>query len=346
MKISPIILSIIALTFFHGVKALGQGARIANVNAEQNFKNIIVSYDIKGSGIDDRYNIKLLCSTNGGRAFGFPLEEVSGDIGYNIGGGNDKQIIWDVLSEVSSFSYTDVVFKVIAEPISNDLVDMVFVEGASFIMGNNSGEADEKPAHQVLLSDFYMSRTEITVGQYKEFCEQSGYEMPASNAVYSDNHPITYVSHSDATAFCEWLSEISGKKYRLPTEAEWEYAARGGAQQDNTVTKASPDKDNYAWSRANTGGYGHNEVKLLKANSLGLYDMIGNVWEWCDDWYSSSFYRYSPPSNPKGPPNGKVKVARGGSWREPAEGISNMFRFYVSPTAKTNYLGFRIVREQ
>ena len=141
------------------------------------------------------------------------------------------------------------------------------------------------------------------------------------------------------------MSDITGETYRLPTEAEWEYGAKGGIHQDFITLSGSDNIDQIAWHRGNTGGYAHFEVGQLEPNSLNLYDMNGNVWEWCEDWYGKSFYAYSLSVNPNGPPNGKVKVARGGSWRTPPEKINNMYRFYMTPTANTNYVGFRIVRE-
>lgn len=325
--------------------AIGQEVRIKNVNAEQNFNTIIIKYDIDGAYQDKKFMVKLFCSTNGGKAYGEPLIKVSGDIGYNIAGGEGKKIIWDVLSEVSEFSYNNVVFKVTAEPITHVVVDMIFIEGGEFLMGNNNGESDEKPAHHVTVSNFFISKTEITVAHYRDYCFQKGIQMPDKNITWIDDHPITYVSYYDAKAYCNWLSEITGETYRLPTEAEWEYAARGGVNQDFITLSGSDDINEVAWHRGNTGGYAHFKVGQLKPNSLNLYDLNGNVWEWCEDWYGLTYYAYSISVNPIGPPSGTKKVARGGSWRTPTEKVNNTFRFFMTPTARTNYVGFRVVRE-
>lgn len=322
-----------------------QDVEVRNVVAAQNFDDIVVTYDLLSENESLTYTVTLYCSTNGGKVFGDPLKNAQGDVGFNISPGEGKKITWRVLDEVPQFVYDDVVFKVTAKANSRGIIDLVFVEGGRFIMGNANGQADEKPEHEVHLSNFYISQYEITVKQYKEFCEKSGRSMPESNSEWLDDHPMTYVSWDDAKAYCNWLSEMTGEKYRLPTEAEWEYVAKGGIHGFENTEPPSLEIDNYAWHRGNTGGYGHYKVGTLKPNALRIYDIIGNVWEWCEDWYSGAYYNYSPGLNPHGPPKGKVKVARGGSWRESADKISETLRFYQSPSSMTSYVGFRVVKE-
>jgi len=330
---------------FTATIAFSQDVEVKNVIAAQNFNDIIVSYDLLSENESLRYTVSLYCSTNGGKVFGDPLRNTKGDVGFNVTPGEGKKITWGVLEEHRQFVYDDVVFKVKVRANTSGIIDLVLVEGGSFTMGNILGEEDEKPAHVVQLSNFYISKHEITVKQYKEYCEKTRKSMPESNVQWLDYHPITYVSWEDAKGYCHWLSETTGEKYRLPTEAEWEYAAKGGMNEDQDTKATRSETDKYAWHKGNTGGYGHYQVGKLKPNELGIYDIIGNVWEWCEDWYGKTYYTYSPGLNPPGPPNGKIKVARGGSWREPGEKISETYRFYQSPTSRTNYVGFRVVKE-
>jgi formylglycine-generating enzyme required for sulfatase activity len=325
--------------------AFSQDVEVKNVIAAQNFNDIIVSYDLLSENASQKFTVELYCSTNGGIVFGDPLNTVEGDVGFNISPGEGKKITWDVLEEVNQFVYDDVVFKVKATANAGGIVDLVLIEGGSFIMGNENGQEDEKPEHEVQLSNFYISKYEITVKQYEEFCKKSGKEMPESNSEWLDDHPMTYISWEDAKEYCSWLSEMTGEKYRLPTEAEWEYVAKGGIHGSSNTEPSKNEIDNYAWHKGNTGGYAHYEVGKLKPNDLGIYDIIGNVWEWCEDWYGKTYYAYAPGFNPPGPPRGKTKVARGGSWREPGDIITETYRFYQSPTSRTNYVGLRVVKE-
>jgi formylglycine-generating enzyme required for sulfatase activity len=335
----------VAVFFFSVNFAFPQDVDVKNVNAEQNFNDIIITYDLLSEGQPGNYTVTLYCSTNGGKVFGDPLRHVKGDVGFDISPGPDKKITWTVLDEVSQFVYDDVVFKVRATANTGSLMDLVLIEGGGFTMGNDMGEEDEKPAHEVHLSNFYISRYELTVKQYREYCEKTGRNMPEASIQWRDEHPMTHVSWEDAKMYCKWLSETTGETYRLPTEAEWEYVARGGISGTAYSVSGTTDLDSYAWHRGTAGGYAHYEVGQLRPNELGIYDIIGNVWEWCEDWYSKAYYAHSPGYNPTGPPSGRYKVARGGSWREPANKISETFRFFQSPTVKTNYVGFRVVKE-
>jgi len=332
---------------FTATIAFSQDVEVKNVFAAQNFNDIIVAYDLLSDNESQKYTVTLYCSTNGGKVFGDPIINAKGDVGFNVSPGEGKKIIWDVLDEFNQFVYDDVVFKVRAWANTSDFMDLVLIEGGSFTMGNASGQEDEKPAHEVQLSNFYISKYEITVKQYEEFCEKKGRNMPESNSEWRDNHPMTYVSWEDAKEYCNWLSELTGDKYRLPTEAEWEYVAEGGIYNKSTSKIETEDIDEYAWHKRNTGGFSHSEVGLLKANVLGVYDIIGNVWEWCEDWYHKDYYSFSPKLNPKGPQSGryKVKVARGCSYDNYPESITRTVRIFVTYTKQENHIGFRVVKE-
>jgi formylglycine-generating enzyme len=159
--------------------------------------------------------------------------------------------------------------------------EMILVEGGTFIMGSNGGEIWEKPAHTVTLSTYKISKYEVTKAQYKAFCTAIGREMPdyPDYPGWKDKHPIGYVTFEDANAYCNWLSEKEGAKYRLPTEAECEYAARGGNKSKGYKYSGSNDPDEVEIGPDAEAL----KVGLKRPNELGLYDMSGNVAEWCMD---------------------------------------------------------------
>ncbi|MCC5917868.1 MAG: SUMF1/EgtB/PvdO family nonheme iron enzyme, partial [Cryomorphaceae bacterium] len=252
---------------------------------------------------------------------------------------------------------------------------MVFVEGGTFTMGctreqNDDCSDDEKPAHKVSLDDFFIGKYEVTVAQFAAFIEATGYitdaDKDGGSWVWTGtkveiqkgvnwrcdvngkkrpqtefDHPVIHVSWNDAMAFCEWMSEITDKKYRLPTEAEWEYAARGGNRSRGFKYSGSNNMDDVAWYRDNSNTKTHT-VGQKQPNELGLYDMSGNVWEWCSDWYSGSFYASSPISNPAGPPLGSRRVLRGGSWNGIATYCRVTIRISYIPYTRYDYNGFRV----
>ena len=209
---------------------------------------------------------------------------------------------------------------------------MIYVEGGTFAMGSNSGESDEKPIHNVTLDSYYIGETEITQAQWRA--------VMGSNPSYykGDNRPVEYVSWNDAQEFCKKLSELTGKRYVLPTEAQWEYAARGGNQSKGYTYSGSNNIDEVAKYDSNGG---HSKVKSKKPNELGIYDMSGNVWEWCSDWYGS--YSSSSQTNPQGPISGSRRVLRGGSWNYFASYCRVANRYYYSPSYTYYYYGFRVV---
>ncbi|MGH7599019.1 MAG: SUMF1/EgtB/PvdO family nonheme iron enzyme [bacterium] len=202
--------------------------------------------------------------------------------------------------------------------------EMVLIHGSSFMMGSNDGEDDEKQVHQVYVDDFYLDKYEVTVAQYAQFLQANPSQTKPDNwneQLQHSNRPVVYVSWEEATAFCEWLSKQRGKRVRLPTEAEWEYAARGGLQGKKYLwgDEISAAKANYDVDGSRQAGWGNakrylKDVDSFSPNGFGLYNMAGNVWEWCADRYGSDYYKASPSRNPKGPDSGTVRVLRGGSW--------------------------------
>jgi formylglycine-generating enzyme required for sulfatase activity len=191
-----------------------------------------------------------------------------------------------------------------------------------------------------------MGKYEVTVAEYKAFCTATGRTMPvAPSWGWNDKHPMVYVSFDDANAYCNWLSETTGKNYRLPTEAEWEYAARGGNKSRGYTYSGSDDADEASWSSDNAGEQTQ-ACGRKKANELGLYDMSGNVWEWCTDWYSDTDYSSSPSTNPIGPSSGSYRVLRGGSWYFTADICRVDRSSRSSPGRRDSNYGFRVVVPQ
>jgi sulfatase modifying factor 1 len=243
-------------------------------------------------------------------------------------------------------AYTETVTSQNGDTIS---FEMVGVPGGTFVMGSSEGEAggkeDERPQHKVRVSAFYLCTTETTIELFEAYYEetvgakrsyspggQTGDEVHAitgSTPVYGDvtmgygkKHPAIAMTWHNATTFCEWLSQKTGRKYRLPTEAEWEYACRAGTSSIFGFGKDPKRLGDFTWYEANSDGEPH-EVGKKKPNALGLYDMSGNVCEWVNDFYSAEAYRdaakESPSVNPQGPSGGRVHVARGGDYSSSIE---------------------------
>ena len=211
---------------------------------------------------------------------------------------------------------------------------MIYVEGGTFAMGSNSGESDERPVHNVTLDSYYVGETEITQAQWRAV-------MGSNPSRYTgDNRPVENVSWNDAQAFCKKLSELTGKRYVLPTEAQWEYAARGGNQSKGYTYSGSNNIEEVAIYYYNSRN-GHSNVKSKKPNELGIYDMSGNVYEWCSDWKGS--YSSSSQTNPQGPTSGSYRVLRGGGWSSNASYCRVADRNSNGPSGTESYYGFRVV---
>ncbi len=228
---------------------------------------------------------------------------------------------------------------------------MVYIEGGTFTMGATSEQdvsedSDEKPTHSVTVSSFYMGQTEVTQAQWKAVMgttirrQRDKADPSYSLSGEGDNYPMYYVSHDEAQAFCRELSRLTGKSYRLPTEAEWEYAARGGNKSQGCKYSGSHSIDCVTWYNRNSNNSTH-PVGQKSANELGLNDMNGNVWEWCSDWYGS--YSSSSQTNPKGASSGQYRVARGGGWNSFASCCRVSMRGYYAPSYRYRGLGFRVV---
>jgi formylglycine-generating enzyme required for sulfatase activity len=216
---------------------------------------------------------------------------------------------------------------------------MKYLSGNSFSMGSEESDAysDEKPVHTVRVGAFYMGKYEVTFAEYDRFCDATSRQKPSDQGWGRGNRPVINVSWDDAIAYCQWLSSTTGKTYRLPTEAEWEYSARGG---ENYKYAGSNDVNTTAWNTTNSDAKTH-PVGQKQANGFGLYDMAGNVWEWCGDWKSD--YNSNSQSNPTGAASGSSRVHRGGSWYTGARYCRVSNRYYDTPTGRDTRLGFRVV---
>jgi formylglycine-generating enzyme required for sulfatase activity len=231
--------------------------------------------------------------------------------------------------------------------------DLVWIEPGSFRMGSNTGGSEGGPAHEVQLTHgYWMARFPVMEAEYRRFVEATARlpMMERRSRPAGDRWPAVYVGWGDAVAFCVWLTETEkcagrlprGFVYRLPTEAEWEYAARGGNRSLGYAYSGSNNLDEVGWYDGNSGNKTH-PVGRKKANELGLHDMSGNVWEWCQDWYDAEYYERSPALDPTGPPSGSSRVFRGGSWRRDTAACQVTNRLTYTPSCAGNYLGFRVV---
>lgn len=236
-------------------------------------------------------------------------------------------------------------FNDIAAQIPNlpDKPEVVFVEGGSFKMGSNYGDKDEKPIHKVTIDNFNIGKYPVSVSQYMKFCEATGRKKPDMPSWgWNDRAPIVNVTHDDGVAYCEWLSKEYGGEWRLPTEAEWEFAAQGGNNGHGFKYSGSNDLVKVGWYADNSGEL-TGMVGEKKPNELGIYDMSGNVWEWCADWYASDYYSKSPESNPQGPASGLYHVLRGCSWASNSSLCRLSNRSDNKSDYRSNTYGFRVV---
>ena len=218
--------------------------------------------------------------------------------------------------------------------------NMVRVEGGTFTMGATSEQGsdvfdDEKPAHQVTLSSFSIGKYEVTQEEWQAVMGSNPSSFKGAK------RPVENVSLEDCQEFIRKLNALTGKQFRLPTEAEWEYAARGGNRSRGYKYAGSDNLGSVAWFEGNSSSQTH-DVGQKSPNELGLYDISGNVWEWCQDWYGS--YSSGSQTNPAGPSSGSYRVGRGGSWRNGARICRSSLRCNFTPSLSFNYLGLRLAR--
>ena len=230
---------------------------------------------------------------------------------------------------------------------------MVAVEGGTFTMGATAEQGSdaydsEKPAHQVTLSSYCIGQTEVTQALWQAVMGSNpSYFSSRNNYATNLQRPVECVSWNDCQTFISKLNQMTGKTFRLPTEAEWEFAARGGKLSQgykyagsNTIGDVAWYCDNIPSQTSGNAGYGTQTVGTKTPNELGLYDMSGNLWEWCQDWSGS--YSSEAQTNPTGPTSGSYRMARGGSWDGYARYCRVSFRTTYSPSYSYYYLGLRL----
>ncbi len=256
-------------------------------------------------------------------------------------------------SDNSSYSYTSqfTTNQDFTETAWGINMKMIWVEGGDFLMGCTSEQggdcsSDEQNVRRVTVDGFYIAMLEVTQSQWEKVVGTSIYQQKSkadASSTYGvgPDYPMYYVSWDEAMEFCRLLSNKTGRTYTLPTEAQWEYAARGGNKNEGTKYAGSNMIDAVAWYTDNSGSSTH-IVGSKRANALGIYDMSGNVWEWCQDWYASSYVSYDT-NNPVGPLSGSKRVNRGGSWYDYVSSCSVTSRYYSSPSERGYGLGVRVV---
>ena len=285
-------------------------------------------------------NITVKASSDDGVTWNLPITNVTGDVGSGITSGTGKTIIWNAGVEHPNFSSQTVKIKIIAEDGTTlpDL-DMITVQGGTFMMGSNSGSSNEQPIHSVSLSTFKIAKYETTQRLWKA--------VMGSNPSYftgDDTKPVEKVSWDMVQEFITKLSQLTGKNYRLPTEAEWEYAARGGNQSLGFTYAGSNDINAVAWYNSNSVNTTH-PVGTKAPNELGIYDMSGNVSEWVNDRYSETYYSISPSTNPPGPSTGTQRVLRGGYFEDVVSHCRSAYRSGINTFGNYNYFGLRIAED-
>ncbi|MFC1565061.1 formylglycine-generating enzyme family protein [candidate division KSB1 bacterium] len=258
----------------------------------------------------------------------------------------DAMIAFDKLSNLyASSKYVKYAEDYLSEMNLEDIKEiageiernMALIQPGEFMMGSMDGRSVEKPVHLVKLDEFYINKYEVTQREWQAIMGNNRSNFKG------DNRPAEKVNWSDQEEFFRRLTAISGKKYRLPTEAEWEYACRAGSSTKYCFGDSESQLGEYAWYSSNSESTTH-DVGQKKPNAWDLYDMHGNVWEWCSDWYGS--YSPAPVDNPEGPASGQHRVLRGGSYHYPGDLSRSAYRNYCRLDHRNDTIGFRCARDR
>ena len=318
--------------FWHGHVEIKRGGRHGDVNGDGH---------VNSADVTALYDYMLNNETSN-----LKYGDVDGDGHINSA---DITGVYDVLLG----NYVPI--SVVEYYVNGVIFRMVDVQGGTFMMGATTEQVSEAysneiPVHQVTLSSFSIGQTEVTQELWLAVMG-SNPSYFSSNSGFATNlqRPVDMVNWDDCQTFITKLNQMTGKNFRLPTEAEWEYAARGGNQSNGYKYAGSNTIGEVAWYEMNayyvgsgSPNYGTNTVATKQPNELGIYDMSGNVWEWCQDWYDDDYYSVSPSTNPTGPASGSYRVTRGGDWAGAAGGCRVSRRVRRSPDFKDSGMGLRL----
>jgi formylglycine-generating enzyme required for sulfatase activity len=315
-----------------------QAAVVFDARFTQDEQGLVrISYQLD-SRDSEALEISLAVSDDGGRSFAIIPTAVTGDTGA-VSGAGDKAAVWDVEKDHPELICADCVVAVDARPVLSaaDILaqEMALVPAGPFLMGSPDGEGkpNERPRRRVVLGNYFMDRRPVTVAQFRAFTQAAGRVMPAQPAWNKDRHPVVMVDWNEAQAYCAW----AGK--RLPTEAEWEKAARAGSEARYSFGDSEVKLSSHAWFSNNSGGRTH-PVGEKPANPYGLHDMGGNAAQWVSDWYAPN-YADAGTDSPQGPPSGGMRVLRGGSWSSPAAACRAASRDWFFPEGRAETIGLR-----
>ena len=296
-----------------------------NVRASQKGLAIVVKYDMTGE-LPPNDQVALAYSFNDADDF-YIIKDAEGDVGLDISPGIDNEIHWLLIDK--DFIAGEIInFQVITVPEG-----MVYVDGGKFKRWNKKEEEDELSEYRVSVNSYLIDKTEVTQRDYRRVMGE--YANDFSGCMEC---PVENISWHDANRYATRIGK------RLPTEAEWEYAARGGRYSNRPELYSGSDNiDEVAWFISNTKN--KQPVGKKKPNALGIYDMSGNVWEWCSDWYHDDYFLIAENLNPRGPEYGTEKVCRGGSWFSNDIYCTPSRRYKLNPDYKDTNFGFRCVKD-
>lgn len=310
-----------------------QAQKVSNIRAEQSGQNILVKYSLETTSPCE---ISLMLTIDNGVTWSPALKNVSGDVGVNISAG-EKSITWKVLEERDQLVGSKIKFKIISSgkkaltPVDHE---MVLVEGGVVQMGFNAGRAIVKPVYSANVGSFNIGKFEVTQAQWKAI---TGSVPPG--IVQCDECPIVEVSWNDIQAFIVKLNEKSKKNYRLPTEIEWEYAAKGGKNSKGYIYSGSDDIDAVGWHYGNSGLEIH-QVGLKLPNELGVYDMSGNVRELCFDLFNGDGQAVGMVMSVS--PSVTYRVLRGSSFFDMSKSCRPVATYPIVPSVASGGVGFRL----
>lgn len=364
------------IIYFISFPHIAQSQSIKIVKVEQEEDSIKIIYNLISMHQQEQFFVDLEVSKNGGINYVITAKALEGDYGYGVSRGINRVIYWKPLEENTELIGDDFVFRINATLLGSEPnIEMVKFNGDQFDMGDifNKGEVDELPVHKVKIDDFEIGKYEVTNFQFAKFLNSYGSDRilsgefkgekiiyPQPNSIILTNsgwkvvegyeyYPVTGVTWYGANEFCKFYN------YRLPTEAEWEYAARCAGKKisyASVTDSVSSVFFNYnsmfdfdsVKNSPNLDFLRLESVGKYPPNECGIFQMSGNVWEYCLDWYEWNYYSNSEEINPIGPFLGKYKVIRGGSFTSSEKGIRVFERSYISPDDSRSDLGFRVAR--